>query len=73
MSDPRDKIASDFLKIAQELADASKHAEVASRHFSNKEVPRGCAHVAAIQGHILVVENLIEEFQITHSKHAKPD
>ena len=53
MSDPRDKLASDFQQIARELVEAAKHAEIAAKHFSDKDIPRACAHSTAIQGHSL--------------------
>lgn len=73
MTDPRDKLAKDFLEIAKELSEAAKHAEVASKHFSNKDIPRACAHSTAPQGHIEAASSLIREFQMVHRKFAKVD
>jgi len=73
MSDPRDKLAKDFLEVAKELTDAAKHAEIAAKHFSNKDIPRACAHSTATQGHIEAASNLIREFQILHRKLARID
>ncbi len=73
MTDPRDKLAKDFLEIAKELADASKHAEVAAKHFSEKDIPRASAHSTAVQGHIEAASSLIREFQLTHRKFARTD
>lgn len=71
MSDQRDKLSNDFLEIARELTEAAKHAEVAAKHFSNKDVPRACAHSSAVQGHLEAVEILIREFHLIHRKFAR--
>lgn len=73
MSDPRDKIAKDFLEVARELREAAKHAEVVAKHFAEKEIPRGCAHAGAVQGHIAAADELIKAFVLEHRKHAKPE
>jgi len=41
-----------FEEAAQELERAAKHFSVAAQHFREKEIPRGCAHAFAAQGHI---------------------
>jgi hypothetical protein len=71
MSDPRDKLAKDFLELAKELVDAAKHAEIAAKHFVNKEIPRACAHAAAVEGHIEASQQLLREFYLLHRKFAR--
>ena len=73
MNDPRDKLSKDFLEVARELVEAAKHAEIASTHFANNDIPRACAHSTATQGHIHAAETLIREFQLTHRKFARTE
>jgi hypothetical protein len=44
--------AEKLLKAAEELERAAAHARIAADHFKSGEVPRGCAHSFAAQGHI---------------------
>ncbi|MEK7071154.1 MAG: hypothetical protein AAB966_05065 [Patescibacteria group bacterium] len=48
-----------LLQIAEELEKAAAHAKIAANHFKSGEVPRGCAHSFAVEGHIAAAsENL---------------
>ena len=58
--------------IALELEKALAHCKTASAHFTNKEVPRGCAHILAMQGHLASAEQLQKEIAIVHASRAIP-
>ncbi|QKC71285.1 hypothetical protein EB815_20705 [Mesorhizobium loti] len=64
--------AQQLLEIANELEAAAKHVITAHVHFSGGEVPRGCAHVLALEGHILRVRHLLDDIQLRHAEHARP-
>ena len=42
-----------FETIAFELEAALTHARIAASHLRQGEVPRGCAHAFALEGHLL--------------------
>ena len=50
-----------FLEVADELEKAAAHARTAAKHFKSGEVPRGCAHAFATEGHILAAADVIKE------------
>lgn len=52
--------------ISVELEKALKHSNIAIEHFQNSEVPRGCAHTLALEGHIHVVKELLVEIAKLH-------
>lgn len=54
-----------------ELEKAMAHAKVAAQHFRSGEVPRGCAHTLATQGHTVVVNEILNEIAKTHRIAAK--
>jgi hypothetical protein len=62
-----------LLQIAEELESAAAHARTASNHFKQSEVPRGCAHSLAVEGHLFVAKDLLEEVAKTHRLKAKPE
>ena len=59
-------------KIAEELERAAAHARTASAHFRAGEVPRGCAHKVALDGHLVSVKMLADEIAAVHSTQAVP-
>ena len=48
-----------LLQIAEELEKAASHAKIAANHFKLGEVPRGCAHSFAVEGHIVVASETL--------------
>ena len=44
-------------EAAAELERAAGHCRVAADHFRNREVPRGCAHAWAAEGHVREAED----------------
>jgi hypothetical protein len=62
-----------LLQIAEELESAATHARTASNHFKQSEVPRGCAHSMAVEGHLIVAKDLLKEIAKTHRLKAKPE
>lgn len=56
--------------IANELDQAMRHAEIAADHFASSEVPRGCAHTLAVQGHLVVVNEILNEIAKLHKNKA---
>lgn len=67
----REDQANRLEQIAAELEKAVAHARIAAGHFRNAEVPRGCAHAFATEGHLFVVNDLLKECAIWHRLAAK--
>ena len=65
--------ANDFMRAAKELEEAAKHYKASSIHFANNEVPRGCAHAFAAEGHILKAKEIIDQRSKVHSEKANTD
>ena len=57
--------------IAAELETAARHARIAAGHFRAQEVPRGCAHTLAVEGHLVQVRGRLEEIAVRHADHAQ--
>jgi hypothetical protein len=53
--------------ISSELETAIKHSNIAAKHFESSEIPRGCAHTLALQGHLNSVNDLLKEIAKLHS------
>jgi hypothetical protein len=66
----RETAAAKLADAAAELRKAADHLDIAADHFRSGEVPRGCAHGFATEGHAAVGRGLIEANAITHSKRA---
>lgn len=62
-----DAVVADLNAAAAELERAAAHACVAAKHFEGREVPRGCAHVLAAEGHILAVRRAFERVAEAHA------
>ena len=58
--------------IAGELERAAAHARTASKHFEAPEVPRGCAHIVAVEGHMMKARRALEGVLENHAAHAEP-
>ncbi len=59
-------------EITAELEKAVAHAKTAAAHFRSGEVPRGCAHTLAAEGHMLVAGEHVQEVAKAHRLAARP-
>jgi len=71
MTDALEAQAKRLLQIAEELERAVAHAKIAANHFKSGEVPRGCAHTFAIEGHMRVVTEILSVAAKEHRLKAK--
>jgi hypothetical protein len=62
-----------LLQIAEELEKAAAHAKIAASHFKLGEVPRGCAHSFAVEGHIAMASETLTLVAKDHRLRAKAD
>jgi 1-aminocyclopropane-1-carboxylate deaminase/D-cysteine desulfhydrase-like pyridoxal-dependent ACC family enzyme len=61
--------AAETLKAAAEkLERAAAHCRIASKHFTDRDVPRGCAHAYAALGDIAVAREAIEQNSKVHAE-----
>lgn len=63
--------ANQFKDISNELETALKHSQICESHFENGNVPKGCAHAFALEGHLERVLDKLKEVKINHAKMAK--
>ncbi len=73
MSDPRDDVAEAFRLAAEKLDRAAAHCRIAALHYSNREIPRGCAHAFAALGDMRLAENAIDDNAMLHAGKAMID
>jgi hypothetical protein len=73
VSDKLEVVAQRFDSLIPELEKALKHCQIAARHFRSQEVPRGCAHAVAMQGHLQIAADWLEEFARIHRTFAKTE
>jgi hypothetical protein len=59
--------------LIAELEKALAHAKVGESHFRAGEVPRGCAHTLALQGHMNESQHMIDEIAKDHRLSANPN
>ncbi|MNJ94913.1 hypothetical protein D3C87_126170 [compost metagenome] len=59
--------AQKLLQVAEELEKSAQHARIAANHFNSGEVPKGCAHTLATEGHVHMANDLIKEVAKAHS------
>ncbi len=59
-------------QIAAELEQAVAHARTAAAHFRSGEVPRGCAHTLATEGHLNESFEHLQQIAKAHRLAAKP-
>jgi hypothetical protein len=58
--------------VVRELEVAINHAKTAAAHFRSSEVPRGCAHTLALEGHLVAATELSNEIAKEHRQAARP-
>jgi hypothetical protein len=58
--------------IVTELEQAIAHAKIAAVHFRSGEVPRGCAHALAVDGHIQSANEALSQIAQRHRLAAAP-
>ena len=64
--------AEEFEQAARDLDLAVQHLRTAARHFRERNVPRGCAHAFAAQGHVNVAQGHIDHRAIVHAEKSVP-
>ncbi|HEY9839689.1 MAG: hypothetical protein ACAI44_39005 [Candidatus Sericytochromatia bacterium] len=60
-----------FERIALELEQAAAHARTAAGHFRQGEVPRGCAHAFALEGHLVNARAELAAAAVKHSEKSR--
>ena len=70
MKATREAVAERFDEVAAELERALAHCRVAASHFRADEVPRGCAHALALQGHLRRSQRGVDEIAEAHASRA---
>ena len=73
MSDPRDEVAEAYRLAAEKLDRAAAHCRIAALHYTNREVPRGCAHAFAALGDMAMAREAIDGNSIVHAGKAMID
>ncbi len=73
MSDPRDDVAEVFRSAAEKLERAAAHCRIAARHYTDRDIPRGCAHAFAALGDIALAQECIDENAKLHASKARID
>lgn len=66
----REEVAELFAMAAVELEKAAQHFRLAADHFRNGEVPSGCAHAFAAQGHLRQADETNGHASTIHAAHA---
>ena len=66
----REKVADLLAHAADELRRAAAHLDSAADHFRNGDVPRGCAHAFAGQGHQSRAASGVDEATRLHADHS---
>ena len=69
--EPRDQIAEMLEKAADELDLAMQHFRVATQHYRDRLIPRGCAHAFAAEGHMRNATALSDQVSQIHASHAR--
>ena len=59
-------------EIVTELEKAIAHAGTAAAHFRSGQVPRGCAHALAVDGHVQVANEALPQVAKRHRLAAVP-
>ena len=72
MSDSLNRTAADLAAVAEELDRAASHARTAAGHFRDGVVPRGCAHIVSVEGHLLNARSVLDRVAIAHAAHSTP-
>jgi len=72
MSESLNRTATDLEAVASELERAMNHARTAAGHFRDGVVPRGCAHILSVEGHLLNARGLLDRAAISHAARSTP-
>ena len=72
MANWTDTAAATLHDIAGELERAAAHARTAAKHFEAREVPRGCAHIVAVESHLTKARRALEGVAEIHATHSVP-
>jgi hypothetical protein len=73
MSDPRDEVAAAFRLAAEKLERAAAHCRIAAQHYTERNVPRGCAHAFAALGDMSQASAAIDASAVLHAGKARID
>jgi hypothetical protein len=72
MNEGLEQQAKSLDEIVGELEKAVAHTKTAASHFRAGEVPRGCAHTLAVEGHILAATEALSLVAKRHRVKATP-
>ena len=67
-----EEVAARYDALAAELESARDHARTAASHFRAGEVPRGCAHAFALEGHLHKVRAELDALAMLHAERSQP-
>ena len=70
--DPFEAAVQDFEEAARQLELAVQHLRTTAQHFRDHNVPRGCAHAFAAQGHMLRAQQYMDKRAMVHAEKAVP-
>jgi hypothetical protein len=73
LTDPRDDVAEQFKAAAEKLERAAAHCRIAARHYTDRDVARGCAHAFAALGDIALAQDAIDANAKLHAGKARID
>lgn len=73
MNEALEAQAKKLQQITEELEKGIAHAKVAAGHFKSGEVPRGCAHSFALEGHIAAASEILSQMAKDHRVKARID
>jgi hypothetical protein len=71
VTDPRDAVAEQFKVAAQMLERAAAHCRIAAKHYTDRDVPRGCAHAFAALGDMALAHESIDRNARLHASKAQ--
>jgi len=71
VTDPRDDVAENFRAAAEKLERAAAHCRIAAKHYTDRDVPRGCAHAFAALGDIALAQDAIDQNAKLHASKAQ--
>ena len=71
MTDARDEVALKFKAAAEKLERAAAHCRIAAKHYTERNVPAGCAHAFAALGDIALAHEAIDENAKLHAGKAQ--
>ena len=72
MKEGHEQQARSLDEIVAELEKAIAHSKTAAAHFRSGEVPRGCAHTLAVDGHIQTASEALSQIAKRHRLAATP-